>query len=100
MNKKIAQLMAFVFVAGQILAPLAANAQANTSGSAKVVVSDDLQAQRAGKSGQESSLYADIEDNEAINKRVSVNVNNMPIGTFLSSIARQSKINFIMDDNK
>lgn len=98
MNKKIAQLMALVFVAGQIFAPLAANAQANTSDATKVVVADDLQAQRSGKS--ESSLYADMEDNEALNKRVSVNVNNMPIGTFLSSIARQSKINFIMDDNK
>ena len=100
MNKKIAQLMAFVFVAGQILAPLAANAQANTSGAAKVVVSDDLQAQRAGKSSQETSLYQGADENEALNKRVSVNVNNMPIGTFLSSIARQSKINFIMDNEK
>lgn len=98
MNKKIALLMAYVFVCGQVFAPVAF-AQTNTSG-AKVVVSDDLQAQRASRSGQESSLYADMDDNEALNKRVSVNVNNMPIGTFLSSIARQSKINFIMDDNK
>lgn len=99
MNKKIALLMAYVFVCGQVFAPVAF-AQTNTSGAAKVVVSDDLQAQRASRSGQESSLYADMDDNEALNKRVSVNVNNMPIGTFLSSIARQSKINFIMDDNK
>ena len=99
MNKKIALLMACVFAAGQIFAPLAVNAQ-ETSTSAKVVVSDDLQAQRAGRSGQEASLYSGADENEALNKRVSVNVNNMPIGTFLSSIARQSKINFIMDDNR
>ncbi len=100
MNKKIALLMAYVFVVGQIFAPVAVNAQTNTSGSAKVVVSDDLQAQNAGKSSQEASLYQGAEDNEALNKRVSVNVNNMPIGTFLSSIARQSKINFIMENEK
>jgi len=99
MNKKIALLMAYVFVCGQVFAPVAF-AQTNTSGAAKVVVADDLQAQKASRSGQESSLYADMDENEALNKRVSVNVNNMPIGTFLSSIARQSKINFIMDDNK
>lgn len=99
MNKKIALLMAYVFVIGQVFAPVAANAQTKTS-SAKVVVSDDLQAQRAGKSSQETSLYQGADENEALNKRVSVNINNMPIGTFLSSIARQSKINFIMDNEK
>ncbi len=100
MNKKIALLMAYVFVIGQVFAPVAVNAQTNSSGSAKVVVSDDLQAAKAGKSSQETSLYQGAEENEALDKRVSVNVNNMPIGTFLSSIARQSKINFIMDNEK
>ena len=99
MNKKIALLVAFVFVAGQIFAPVAANAQNNAS-QAKVVVADDLQATNAGKSIQDTSLYNTLDDNEALNKRVSVNVNNMPIGTFLASIARQSKINFIMDNDK
>lgn len=98
MNKKIALLMAYVFVIGQVFAPVAVNAQTNSSGSAKVVVSDDLQAAKAGKS--ETSLYQGADENEALDKRVSVNVNNMPIGTFLSSIARQSKINFIMDNEK
>lgn len=100
MNNKIALLVAYVFVVGQVFAPVAANAQNNTYDTAKVVVSDDLQGQKTSKSGQETSLYSDVDDNEALNKRVSVNVNNMPIGTFLSSIARQSKINFIMDDNR
>ncbi len=99
MNKKIALFVAYVFVFGQVLAPVAANAQDNTS-DAKVVVSNDLQAQKANKSSQETSLYQGADDNEALNRRVSVNVNNMPIGTFLTSIARQSKINFIMDDDK
>ena len=100
MNKKIALLVACVFVTGQLFAPIAANAQNNTSSQAKVVVSNDLQAANAGKSAQETSLYQSMDDNEALNKRVSVNVNNMPIGTFLASIARQSKINFIMDNEK
>lgn len=99
MNKKIALFVAYVFVLGQVFVPAVANAQDNTP-NAKVVVSNDLQAQRASKSSQETSLYQGADDNEALNKRVSVNVNNMPIGTFLTSIARQSKINFIMDDNQ
>ncbi len=98
MNKKIALFVAYVFVFG-LVAPVVANAQDNTS-DAKVVLSNDLQAQRAGKSSQETSLYEGAEDNEALSKRVSVNVNNMPIGTFLTSIARQTKINFIMDDSQ
>ena len=76
MNKKISLLMAYVFVIGQVFAPVAANAQTNTA-SAKVVVSDDLQAQRAGKSSQETSLYQGADENEALNKRVSVNINNI-----------------------
>ena len=99
MNKKIALLVANIFVLGQIFAPVAANAQNNAS-QAKVVVADDLQVSNTGKSIQETSLYQTLDDNEALNKRVSVNVNNMPIGTFLASIARQSKINFIMDNDK
>ena len=99
MNNKIALLVAYAFVFGQIFAPAVANAQDTTS-NVKVAVSNDLQAQNASKSSQEASLYPMADDNEALNKRVSVNVNNMPIGTFLTSIARQSKINFIMDDNK
>ena len=100
MNRKIALLVAYVFVGGQIFAPIAANAQNNASSQTQVVVSNDLQAQNAGRSGQETSLYQGTDENEALSKRVSVNVNNMPIGTFLASIARQSKINFIMDNEK
>ena len=100
MNRKIALFVAYAFVLGQVFTPAIANAQSDETSNAKVVVSDDLQAQRAGRSSQETSLYQGADDNEALSKRVSVNVNNMPIGTFLTSIARQSKINFIMDDNK
>lgn len=100
MNKKIALLVASVFVLGLVFAPVMANAQKTVASQAKVVVADDLQASDAGKSIQETSLYQSLDDNEALNKRVSVNVNNMPIGTFLASIARQSKINFIMDNDK
>ena len=100
MNKKIALFMAYAFAFGQVFAPALASAQGNDTSNANVVMSNDLQAQSAGRSSQETSLYQMADDNEALNKRVSVNVNNMPIGTFLTSIARQTKINFIMDDNQ
>ena len=98
MNNKTALLVTYVFTIG-LFAPVFANAQDNTAKPAKVVVSDDLQTSKASKSNKETSLYQSDNENDALNKRVSVNVNNMSIGTFLSSIARQSKINFIMDDN-
>ena len=55
MNKKIALFVAYAFVLGQVFTPAIANAQSDNTSNAKVVVSDDLQAQRAGKSSQETS---------------------------------------------
>lgn len=52
-----------------------------------------VQANAAG-----SSLYKPAEAVSPLDRKVTIRVNNVPIGTFLNSISAQSKINFIMGE--
>jgi len=45
-----------------------------------------------------SSLYKRSESVSPLDRKVTIRVNNVPIGTFLNSISAQSKINFIMGE--
>ncbi len=97
MNKKLVSLLAFVFIALQVVSPVSAVAQ---SKDAKVAVVEDLSSldDESGysKSREESSIYKQVEANSPLDRKVTIRVNNVPIGTFLNSISAQSKINFIM----
>lgn len=101
MNKRLALLLAFAFAGGQILTPVAAAAQ-DAMPEAKVAVVEDLSYSEGNtgisKSKEESSIYKEMEANSPLDRKVTIRVNNVPIGTFLNSISAQSKINFIMGE--
>jgi len=100
MNKRLALLAAFVFAGTQVITPVA-YAQ-NAMPEAKVAVVEDLSYSddNSGitKSKEESSIYKESEANSPLDRKVTIRVNNVPIGTFLNSISAQSKINFIMGE--
>ncbi len=101
MNKKMALFLAAAFVGSQVALPVEASAQ-NSRPEAKVAVVDNLSygddtgSRKAA--GGESALYKQAEDNTPLDRKVTIRVNNVPIGTFLNSISAQSKINFIMGE--
>ena len=102
MNKRLALLLAFAFAGGQILTPVAAAAQ-DAMPEAKVAVVEDLSYSDNGNTGvtkskEEASIYKEMEANSPLDRKVTIRVNNVPIGTFLNSISAQSKINFIMGE--
>jgi type IV pilus secretin PilQ/predicted competence protein len=61
--------------------------------SPKVAVVEDLSS--SGADGGESSLYKETEASSPLDRKVTIRVSNVPIGTFLDSISAQAKINFI-----
>lgn len=101
MNKRLALLLVFAFAGSQVLSPVAAVAQ-STRPEAKVAVVEDLSYgnDESGftKAREESSIYKETEANSPLDRKVTIRVNNVPIGTFLNSISAQSKINFIMGE--
>lgn len=101
MNKRLALLLAFALAGTQALSPVAAFAQ-DAMPEAKVAVVEDLSYsdENAGitKSKEEASIYKEAEANSPLDRKVTIRVNNVPIGTFLNSISAQSKINFIMGE--
>ncbi|MDR0952618.1 MAG: hypothetical protein LBM71_00250 [Elusimicrobiota bacterium] len=100
MKKRLVLLLAFAFVAGQVLSPAVALAQ-NAKPESKVAVVDDLSGGDSGiakTNSGESSIYKEAEANSPLDRKVTIRVNNVPIGTFLNSISAQSKINFIMGE--
>jgi len=103
MNKRLALLLAFIFTGSQVLLPLPAVAQEDeTTQESKVAVAEDLSSsdENAGlnKSKEESSIYKESEANSPLDRKVTIRVSNVPIGTFLNSISAQSRINFIMGE--
>lgn len=101
MNKKLALFLGVAFIGSQVALPVEASAQ-NSRPEAKVAVVDNLSygddtgSRKAA--GGESALYKQAEDNTPLDRKVTIRVNNVPIGTFLNSISAQSKINFIMGE--
>ena len=94
MIKRSTLALCFVFFAAQMLMPLGAVAQQP----ARVSVQQDLSYGEEALQG-ESSLYKEVEVNSPLDRKVTIRVSNVPIGTFLNSISSQAKINFIMSED-
>jgi type IV pilus secretin PilQ/predicted competence protein len=80
-----------------VLVPLSAAAQ-TAKAEPRAAVVQDLSYGDDNASRDESSLYKEVEANSPLDRKVTIRVNNVPIGTFLNSISVQSKINFIMGE--
>lgn len=100
MKKRLALFLAAAFVGTQVVLPVEASAQSSRP-EAKVAVVEDLSygdEVAPKKAKGESSIYKQAEDNTPLDRKVTIRVNNVPIGTFLNSISAQAKINFIMGE--
>ncbi len=100
MNKRLALTLVFAFVFAQVLLPVRASAQ-SARPEAKVAVVEDLSyGDDSGftRAKGESAIYKEVEANSPLDRKITIRVNNVPIGTFLNSISAQSKINFIMGE--
>ena len=105
MKKNIALTLVLVFASFQLCSQVALAQQQGTRGTTgpKVNVVDDYGEAASSSSnvaGQtaESSLYKRADNISPLDRKVTIRVNNVPIGTFLNSISAQSKINFIMGE--
>ena len=103
MKKSIAFTLVLVFALFQLCSQVALAQQGakNPTGPKVDVVNENYgevsQNKTAGQAG-ESSLYKRNEALSPLDRKVTIRVNNVPIGTFLNSISAQSKINFIMGE--
>ncbi len=101
MKKKIALTLVLVFASFQLCSQIAlAQGTKNSTGPKVEVVDNYGETPKANNNaGQkaESSLYK-REVVSPLDRKVTIRVNNVPIGTFLNSISAQSKINFIMGE--
>lgn len=103
MKKSIAFTWVLVFALFQLCSQVALAQQGtkNSSGPKVDVVNENYgevsQGKMAGQTG-ETSLYKRGESISPLDRKVTIRVNNVPIGTFLNSISAQSKINFIMGE--
>ncbi|MBQ2312537.1 MAG: hypothetical protein II183_00035 [Elusimicrobiaceae bacterium] len=105
MKKNIALTLVLVFASFQLCSQVALAQQQgtrNTTTGPKVNVVDNYgEAASAATEGQvtaESAIYKRADNISPLDRKVTIRVNNVPIGTFLNSISAQSKINFIMGE--
>ncbi len=103
MKKSIAFTLALVFASFQLCSQvaLAQGTRNGTTGPKINVVNENYGEPTKAKTNAEdgeSSLYKRAEAASPLEKKVTIRVNNVPIGTFLNSISAQSKINFIMGE--
>ena len=101
MKKNIAFTLALVFASflcAQVA--LAQQGTKNSTGPKIDVVNENYGESAKVKNDQtaETSLYKRGENVSPLDRKVTIRVNNVPIGTFLNSISAQSKINFIMGE--
>jgi type IV pilus secretin PilQ/predicted competence protein len=101
MKKSIALTLALVFASFGVQAVYAQQA-AKPAGPKVDVVNENYgepaKAKPAPANAAASSLYKRSETVSPLDRKVTIRVNNVPIGTFLNSISAQSKINFIMGE--
>ena len=100
MKKSIALTLVLVFASFQLCSQVALAQGTKTSSGPKVDVVDDYGEEAGGRvsQGSESSLYKRADAVSPLDRKVTIRVNNVPIGTFLNSISAQSRINFIMGE--
>lgn len=101
MKKSIALTLALVFASFGV--QLYAQQTAKTATGPKVDVVNETygepaKAKQTQANTAASSLYKRAEATSPLDRKVTIRVNNVPIGTFLNSISAQSKINFIMGE--
>lgn len=101
MKKSIALTLALVFASFGVQA-FAQQATKTATGPKVDVVNENYgepaKAKPATSNTGASSLYKRAETVSPLERKVTIRVNNVPIGTFLNSISAQSKINFIMGE--
>ncbi|MBO4707314.1 MAG: hypothetical protein J5594_01985 [Elusimicrobiaceae bacterium] len=101
MKKNIAFTLALVFASFLCAQVALAQGTRNSSTGPKIdVVNENYGESVKAKNEQsaESSLYKRGESYSPLDRKVTIRVNQVPIGTFLNSISAQSKINFIMGE--
>ena len=101
MKKNVALTLVLVFASFQLCSQVSfAQGTRNSSGPKVNVVNDNTKEANADSTEQtaESSLYKRAGVASPLDRKVTIRVNNVPIGTFLNSISAQSKINFIMGE--
>lgn len=100
MKKSIALTLVLVFASFQLCSQVALAQGTKTSSGPKVDVVDDYGEESNGRisQGTEPSLYKRADAVSPLDRKVTIRVNNVPIGTFLNSISAQSRINFIMGE--
>ena len=101
MKKNVAFTLALVFalsLCAQVA--LAQQGTQNSTGPKISVVDENYGEVTKAKTTQaaESAIYSKGESTSPLDRKVTIRVNNVPIGTFLNSISAQSKINFIMGE--
>lgn len=105
MKKSTALTLALVFASFQLCAQFAFAQQSttNSAGPNIDVVNENYgevtsRPKTVKTEPAASSLYRQAEAISPLDRKVTIRVNNVPIGTFLNSISAQSKINFIMGE--
>lgn len=103
MKKSIAFTWVLVFALFQLCSQVSFAQQGtkNSTGPKVDVVNEnygEVSQNKAAGQNTETSLYRRGEAVSPLDKKVTIRVNNVPIGTFLNSISAQSKINFIMGE--
>ncbi len=97
MKKNVALTLALVF-ASFLCAQVSLAQNTNNASGPKIDVVDENYGEVTKAKPVETSLYAKGEVVSPLDRKVTIRVNNVPIGTFLNSISAQSKINFIMGE--
>ncbi len=105
MKKSTALTLALVFASFQLCAQFAFAQQSttNSAGPNIDVVNENYgevtsRPKTVKTEPTASSLYRQADALSPLDRKVTIRVNNVPIGTFLNSISAQSKINFIMGE--
>ncbi len=97
MKKNVALTLALVF-ALFLCAQVALAQNTNNASGPKIDVVDENYGEVTKAKSVETSLYSKGEVVSPLDRKVTIRVNNVPIGTFLNSISAQSKTNFIMGE--
>ena len=102
MKKSTALTLALVFASFQLCASVALAQQTQNASGPKIDVVNETYGEPKGKTIKANPAPAPAvkkaEESSPLDRRVTIRVNSVPIGTFLNSISAQTKINFIMGE--
>jgi len=100
MKKSTALTLALVFASFQLCASVALAQQTakDASGPNIDVVNETYGEPTRNKTKNVATVSKKAEEQSPLERRVTIRVNSVPIGTFLNSISAQTKINFIMGE--